>query len=186
MNAFLKLKHWQLFLLMFAIPFFVQAIVMTLTISNHNPRYIGILFPVVMLLYIGPFWGWFYALGINLNKKLPETVKMNLSRFKLFLFIPGIYILFLMSLLFAFFSGFSIREINPLIVLVIIPIHLFSIFCIFYCLYFNAKSLKAVELQKPVTFNDYSGEFFLIWFFFIGVWFIQPRINKLFADTNQE
>jgi hypothetical protein len=58
-------------------------------------------------------------------------------------------------------------------------------FCIFYCFYFTAKVLKTVELQKPVTFNDYAGEFFLIWFFPIGIWFIQPRINRLFNGTGE-
>jgi hypothetical protein len=52
-------------------------------------------------------------------------------------------------------------------------------FCIFYALYFNAKALKAVEWQKKVTLSDYVGDFFLIWFFPIGLWFIQPRINNI-------
>lgn len=64
-----------------------------------------------------------------------------------------------------------------------VPLHLFSMFCIFYCLYFNAKALKTVEWQNTVTFSDFAGEFFLIWFFPIGVWIIQPRINKLFDTT---
>jgi hypothetical protein len=29
------------------------------------------------------------------------------------------------------------------------------------------------------TPNDYIGEFFLFWFFPIGIWFIQPRINNI-------
>jgi hypothetical protein len=65
---------------------------------------------------------------------------------------------------------------------VILPLHLFSMFCIFYCLYFNAKALKAVEWRRPVTFGDYAGEFFLLWFFPLGIWFIQPRINQLFRN----
>ena len=74
---------------------------------------------------------------------------------------------------------------DPAIFALIIPLHLFSMSCIFYCLYFNAKALKTVEWQKPVTFSDFAGEFFLIWFFPIGIWIIQPRINQLF-DTNIE
>ena len=66
----------------------------------------------------------------------------------------------------------------------IVPIHLFSMFCIFYCLYFNAKALKAVEWQRPVTFGDFAGEFFLLWFYPIGVWIIQPRVNKLFEKNS--
>jgi hypothetical protein len=55
-------------------------------------------------------------------------------------------------------------------------------FFIFYSLYFIAKELKSVELQKPVTFSDFAGEFFLLWFFPIGIWIIQPRINKIFES----
>ena len=35
------------------------------------------------------------------------------------------------------------------------------------------------ELQKEATFNDFVGEFFLIWFYPIGIWFVQPEINKV-------
>lgn len=73
-------------------------------------------------------------------------------------------------------------EPNLAIFAFIAPLHLFSMFCMFYCGYFNAKALKAVETKKPVTFSDYVGEFFLIWFFPIGIWIIQPRINKIFED----
>ncbi len=35
---------------------------------------------------MGLYFGWFYSLGTNLYKKLPETERMNLTRFKVFLF----------------------------------------------------------------------------------------------------
>jgi hypothetical protein len=88
--------------------------------------------------------------------------------------------------MFGMFSNISTGgQPNPAIFALIVPLHLFSMFCIFYCLYFNAKALKTVEWQRPVTFSDFAGEFFLIWFFPIGVWIIQPRLNKLF-DTNND
>ena len=138
-----------------------------------------------MILSMGVFFGWFYAIGSNLHKKLPDTVNMNLTKFKIFLFIPVLYISILCILLFGLFSGLAgggQLEYVGLFAL-IFPVHLFSIFCIFYCLYFNAKALKAVELKRPVTFNDFAGEFFLLWFFPIGVWIIQPRLNKLFEEN---
>jgi len=60
----------------------------------------------------------------------------------------------------------------------------FLLFCMFYCLYFNAKALKAAEWQRPVTFSDFAGEFFMIWFFPVGIWILQPRINKLFENKS--
>ena len=139
-----------------------------------------------MIITMAVFFGWFYALATNLHKKLPGTVKMNLAKYKLFLFIPAVYILLICIFIFAFINIAIDQEVGlePAIFALIIPLHLFSLFCLFYCLYFNAKALKAVELQRPVTFGDYAGEFFLIWFYPIGIWIIQPRINKLFDDQN--
>ncbi|WP_238388512.1 hypothetical protein, partial [Christiangramia aestuarii] len=69
-----------------------------------------------------------------------------------------------------------------ILLLFIIPLHLFSMFCMFYLLYFVSKTIKTVELKRSVTFSDFVGEFFMIWFFPIGVWFIQPRINKIISN----
>ena len=62
---------------------------------------------------------------------------------------------------------------------IIVPVHLFAMFCIFYSLYFVAKTFKTVELQRTVTFSDFAGEFFLLWFYPIGIWIIQPKINRM-------
>ena len=48
-------------------------------------------------------------------------------------------------------------------------------------LYKAAKTIKTVELQKKVTFSDFAGEFFLLWFSPIGIWILQPKINKFVA-----
>jgi hypothetical protein len=37
------------------------------------------------------------------------------------------------------------------------------------------------ELQKEADFNQYMPELLLLCFFAIGVWIIQPRINKIFS-----
>jgi hypothetical protein len=55
---------------------------------------------------------------------------------------------------------------------------------VFYCIYFVAKVIKTVESQEKVSFGDCLGDFFLIWFFFVGIWVIQPRINVLSQNDN--
>jgi hypothetical protein len=52
----------------------------------------------------------------------------------------------------------------------------------FYNLYFVAKTLVLAETGKSASFYNYAGPFFLIWFFPIGVWFVQPRINRLYSE----
>lgn len=185
MKKLLKIKHWQLFCLLFG---GFPLVFLVVSYSESFLQEIVYGFVPFMILYIGTIFSWFYAIGTNLNIKLPGTVNMKLKRFKIFFFIPVIYItliiLFIPGVMLFKLLGVSIpidTDITyPIFIVLIVSLHLFSIFCIFYCIYFNARSLKVVELQRPVTFNDYVGEFFLIWFFPIGVWFIQPRINKLF------
>lgn len=70
--------------------------------------------------------------------------------------------------------------------LIIVPLHLLSMFGILYSIYFSAKTFKTVELQRNVQFSDFAGEFFLIWFYFIGVWIIQPKINQFLKAAESD
>lgn len=54
--------------------------------------------------------------------------------------------------------------------------------CMFLILAFinlASKILKSAETRKSIRFSEHLGEFFLIWFFPIGIWNIQPRINRV-------
>ena len=62
---------------------------------------------------------------------------------------------------------------------IILPLHFLSMFGILHSMYFVAKTFKTVELQREVSFSDFAGEFFLIWFYPVGIWIIQPKINKM-------
>lgn len=162
---------------------------MPVSIFTGNPMLLFKLMPVIMVVFMAGFFGWFWSIAIGLQTKIPVSVKMKVEKFKIFFFIPLVYI-FLISIFFGFIGSWIEGGSNPgpgrigLIMGVIVPLHLFSMFCIFYCLYFVAKTFKTVELQKEVTFSDFGGEFFLFWFFPIGVWIVQPKINK-FVEGDQ-
>jgi hypothetical protein len=69
---------------------------------------------------------------------------------------------------------------------VIVPLHLACMVCLFYLLYFVSRNLVLAETGKPVSFYEYAGPFFLLWFFPIGVWFIQPKVNRLFSERSEQ
>lgn len=187
MQFFLRLKHWQLFGLLIGVPVVFQIITMGALLSSGGLTYFFLVFPVLMIFMVAVYFGWFYALGTNLYLKLPPAVSMNLTRFKIFLLIPILY-MGVFGFVFAkiFIGASNGVPPNPAMLFAIVPLQLFCMFCILYCLYFNAKALKAVELQRPVIFSDFAGEFLLLWFFPIGVWILQPRINQLFDTTGSE
>lgn len=138
---------------------------------------------------MGTLLGWQWSVAIGLQKYLPQGIQMKVTKFKTFFIIPVIYILLILigiTFVFSihFFGNTSFDTNAAAAFLLIIPIHLFSMFCLIYCLYFVAKTIKTVELQRPVSFSDFVGEFFLVWFFPIGVWILQPRINKIIENPD--
>jgi hypothetical protein len=197
-NKFLNAKHWQLFTLMFGIPILLQIVVMISMFanidSNGNPDqtimlYMMKIFPVIMILYTGLVFGWLWSISIGLQKYIPSDIKMKIKKFKLFFFIPLSYILFLLLIIGTTFYGISsgskaVGGIVGKMLFIVVPMHILSMFCIFYILYFVSKTIKTTELKRTVTFSDFAGDFFMIWFLPIGIWIIQPRINKIASEEN--
>ncbi|NKI33355.1 hypothetical protein [Croceivirga thetidis] len=200
-RLFLKAKHWQLFVLMIGIPLLYQLYFLFQIwgyklnpepVANENgfsevlnERFLqlDLMFPVLMIFFSLLFFGWFWSIAIGLQPKIPPQVKMKVKKFKVFFFIPFLYIIFLMMYLGGLFSGLGTNGFGNgfWIISIMLPLHFLSMFCIFYSLYFVAKTIKTAELQREVNFGDFAGEFFLLWFYFVGIWIIQPKVNKLYA-----
>ena len=94
-EKFLKAKHWQLFLLTFGIPMLFQIVLMITMFANigsgNNPDVALLLnyfmfFPIIMILIVATQFGWFWSVGIGLQSKVPENVKMKTKKFKVFFF----------------------------------------------------------------------------------------------------
>ena len=181
-DLFLKAKHWQFFVGFLGLSFIVQVFFSFSLILSDYASVLTILTGVIGGASMFLFLSWFYYLIKGLNKKIQyHNLKTDSSTLKLFYLFPVFYML----VIYWFFPlGFVVSteensNINSLSMLIVAPAHLFSIFCVFYLMYKTAKTIKVAEVQKPVKFVDFAGEFFLLWFFPIGIWFLQPKINKL-------
>jgi hypothetical protein len=118
------------------------------------------------------FLVWLWSMGSFLNSIAPPSLKRGVGLFHLSLVYPLPYI-------FVFLTVITLST-SPWVAL-IIPFHLLAMFFLLYPLYFVSKSLAMIEKGRLATFYDYAGPFFLLWFFPVGIWFTQPRINRLYA-----
>jgi len=208
-NWFLRAKHWQLFVLTFGVMivayitmmYSVFSAVTSSAAERRQPDPLIMFRYMKFLLFLGVFvmsvtTGWYWSVGTGLREKLPSGVTMKTTLFKAFLIFPLIYttvFIFLMSMLlkqvFEATAGNGSPDTIALSMMsffpIILPFHFFSVFCFFYNMYFVAKTIKAVELQRSVTFSDFIGEFFLVWFYPIGVWILQPKINRLHENVGK-
>lgn len=198
-NFFLRIKHWQLFLLIYGVPFALQFVWMGIVFPdilaqpNPNPEHIfdrmWTLFAVI-LPFTGLFFAWLWALGKGVQQSIPEGIRLSFGRFRLFFWVMVIAMFGLIWWMLDFMTniaslamegndpGFEIFR----FIGVILFMEFILIAITIYCYWFVAKSYKMAELQRRVKFDDYIGEFFLIMFFFIGVWILQPKINRFFEN----
>ena len=175
MKIFLKLKAWQLFTLLFG-PHLLM--MMAVIMTGGGPRRMVFILPLPMIVFLAVFMAWFWSLGVHINQKVPEEIRPSSRYFRIGLAYSSIYMIAFVGFFVLTASGNS----RPEFFAFIFPFHLFAMFCLFYALYFVAKNFVMAERQKTVEFYDCAGPFFLLWLYPIGVWFIQPRINRMFQD----
>ncbi|MFT5723556.1 MAG: hypothetical protein ACI9JN_000670 [Bacteroidia bacterium] len=206
-KLFLQAKHWQLFLLFFAFPLvlhfaFIGNFISTIPFNSDmepNPDEFVAMFtklftwiPIIILPAILGFAGWLWSISVGLHPKLPEGHGLNLTLFKWMLVIPLIimvYLFYTMSTVFTeIFNTIEtqgeIEEMPGWVgqMIMLFPMALISVGCSIYTYYHTAKTIKLVEKGNNQQKPEFIGEFFLIWFYYIGVWILQPKINKMATD----
>lgn len=200
-EKFLNAKHWQIFVFLFAVPMGIHFIMMiVLLVDVFSPSHTdttGVfahlrLFPLLAILYIGLYLSWFWSVAIGLQSKVPDAVHLKTTVFKLLFSYSIIFFASVMFAAFYLFNNILLSDIAPNFEFVeeflavgiplFVLLYFFAVFCMFYMVYFVAKTLKTAMLQREVKFGDFVGEFFLLWAFPVGIWFIQPKINKLVED----
>jgi len=132
---------------------------------------------IVTFLVFSLFLSWLISIGWVSNNRVDATLRPR----KRWYFAAAIYSVAYIGLAGYFFVAFLETERD--LPAIVVAMHLLATVAIFYVLGFSSKNLIMAERQAPVSFFDYSGPFFLMWFFPLGVWFVQPRVNKLAAVT---
>lgn len=174
-SFFLQAKSWEIFLLLFGV-MAVSQIALVFSIQTTHGHVLGgvpLLFCGLMLLLMACMNGWLWAMGSFLNSIVPSNLRPGVGFFYFALIYPFPYVI-------VFMVSFPP---SPAVLAVILPLHLLAMICMFYLLNFVAKNLVLAEVRQEVSFSDYAGSFLLLWLFPIGIWNIQPRINRLYSET---
>ncbi len=178
-SFFLRAKHWQIFFLIFVMltvgEFGAIAVIPARIRSWHDLEPRGFFFLWVIAVSFLCFLAWFGSMGLFLRSIVKPTLRLETQFFHFALVFPAVY-LPMFFLLVIPDAGVSEG--------VILPLHLGCMVCLFYLLYFVSKSLVLAETGKQASFYEYAGPFFLLWFFPLGVWIVQPRVNRLYAERS--
>ena len=171
MNKFLRLKHWQIFIIltcMMIVSIFVAE--SGLKIGNFDSIQLSIMVRVigVIILFL-----WYLILGLSLNKVIDNPYKFK----------SGLFIIAIIFCAFGYSNMnlqaiFSENYIVPNFVSMLsTPLTLLGLIYVFYNL---PISLKSLEINRKAGFSDCVLDMILLFVFPVGIWIIQPRLNKVF------
>ncbi len=167
MNWILKIKHWQIFSLLF--PFLIIASI-DFQGDFKNLYWINLIGIAVFLI-------WSFLLTNELIKIVPKEFNLK-TKFYYFNAIFFFAIYFTAMILNrgndAKFSG------------IYALIGLYIVYAFLQSFGFAGRIIKSMELNRKSKKRESIGYFFLLIFFPIGIWFLQPKINKLINGTSEQ
>ncbi|NCF35754.1 MAG: hypothetical protein GWP56_05110 [Gammaproteobacteria bacterium] len=172
MTFFLKLRHWELFL-MLALPT-IMSLMFDLPLEPLVVATIGLF----MLLVL---FGWMLSIGAWANRQLPESRQRSPLPFAVGLLLPIVYLLMYIFLYIPLLQD-GVPSRPPLWLL---PMHMFSMVGTFYGLWYTARQLKSLQENTEADFMIFSSTFFMLFIFPLGIWLIQPSVNQLYAKLEQ-
>ncbi|WP_291727883.1 hypothetical protein [Bernardetia sp.] len=202
-DKILKAKHWQLFFLLVGVPIgsiLTIAVIISSMVKNigtpPDPSEIFKIFsiakflPLIMVGFASLIFSWFWSVANGLQNAVPASVSMKTIKFRIFSIIPLLYVSAICVFMFISISKIKPQDLPQIpmewIGIAILILHIVSIFGVLYTIYFAAKTLKTVELQREVSFREFASEFFMFLFFPIGIWILQPRINDIVEKQENE
>lgn len=180
---FVRAKHWQVFLILF--PLALITILPLLTSSKAGATEDRGRLELLIWLFGLPGLvcnqAYLWSVGSFLNSVAKPSLRLDASYFGLALVYPPLYDF--VSVVAP--SYVHLQMSNPLIPELYFMLNALTVVCLFYGLYFVAKSLVLAEKNKPVSSADYAGPLILFALSFIGVWLLQPRINRLCVKNEE-
>ncbi|HEY5746134.1 MAG TPA: hypothetical protein VIU12_08670 [Chryseolinea sp.] len=167
MKFFLTAKHWQIFILLC-----IGIAINSFTIVGQ-PEITTVLRVTGLLIS----FSWQLSVGHGLYNFLPAKVEMNYNLFVInwFVFIVA----YCAVLIFSDGEGMIFTGVAAL------PMF-YVAYAFVHILIFPGRLLTSVEMRKEAAFGDYIVTVVLMFFWPIGIWFIQPRINEVVEEKTQQ
>lgn len=161
----------------------IIVLIVLMILLSGSTSYTAVLFTVAIIftLPITGFIVWLYAIATYFHTKLPSDVYINLTRFKIFLAVPyisNVLIVVLMPFMINLMDNMD--EQYALLIAMFVILFYFPVFCIAHSIFFALKIMTSAEKQDPAKFGDFAPDFVWAIFFPIGLFWVQPKINKAF------
>lgn len=164
MKYFLVAKHWQIFLLIVGLP-----IVGDLLLSQISAEVFSI-YSILTIISGISFFIWLWSIESLVSRAINNDSKTRTKQFRIIFLAVIIYFTISLVLIYSDMYFDSIFWFILHIICIILVLNIF---------YQCAKLIKHFELHRDPKFGEVFFYFILVWFFPIGIWILQPKLNKI-------
>jgi hypothetical protein len=168
MDRLLNLRHWQIFAYLIIVPAFFP--------EDDSEIYFQIFWGLLFVI-------WVMKVDEELYNRLPDGMNLNFNLLLINFFISAVYLIVILLTI----GGYHITDDNyqdyGWKVWIYLPMHLYCFFSFFYAIRFTAKAIASIENKRNVDISYYGTYMAALFFFPIGIWWIQPKINKIFRQN---
>lgn len=171
MRLILTLRHWQILLLLLAYEFSLVGLLILTEIEL--PRIVEVL----VFGYI-PITAYPLLLGLGLHRHIPISDLKREKDFKTFIIFSCIWtVTFFATEIFklTLLPQDNVTDFQ----LLSVAIATITLFVLFKFIQFPSWIIKSIELKREAGFWEYVGDSVQILCWPLGIWWIQPRINKI-------
>jgi hypothetical protein len=165
--------------LLFFVVTFVGQVAAPIAIISAAPSHAGIggaqglAIELLQVIPLTVFLSWLWFLGSFLRSAVPSSLRPSETFFCVAIIYPVV---------FAFAAAAFIVTKYSWPFAAMMATGIFAFCCLFYDVNFVTKTLFLAETGEPPMMGDGSLTFLQLWFFPVGAWFIQPRVNRLYNE----
>jgi uncharacterized Tic20 family protein len=171
MDKILRPQHWQVFIYAVILPSFFP--------GDDSSIYFNSVWILLFVL-------WKLKVDQELMYRLSGRMALN---FNLMAVVEAVSVVYLMIVFFTI-GGYHISTENyheyGWEAWILIPMHMFVFFSFFYSLRFTAKAIASIESRSEAHFANYFAYLVAMFFFPIGIWWIQPKVNRILKEPIRE
>lgn len=169
-------KNWIVFMLtfgLFILSFMLLSVYDGYLDATNLPPTVNLFHVVLVVQAICSVLSnvWFYAIGNSLHRKRYYN-SFLLKIFNIAVYVSSFFTIMRFAVLpYIEYWDYGFNN-----------LHLFMVtVCSLYCSYFAALMLRAVETNGDFSLKEF-GVFLGFLFYPVGVWWLQPRVNKIFDN----
>ena len=171
MKAIVKLKHWQVLLILVA-PMLI--LIENLMISK--------LIPIFSFCF---FFFWMFSIGFVLSREILKNDHRNMTYYiishicavLILLTLYGIEIDYMLNYEYYFDKSKLLPAWAEALLM------LYALWSTIYIFYFTARTISLSNIQvNPEADSTTVNYFFGFWFYLIGIWFIQPKVKEILSE----